>query len=567
MSINQIPCYSHLKPISNVSPFPNSAIKFGLGFSTASPSFGVCLRFSSSGSNFYATNDQFLNPNFRFSNRKRRRCSWVIKAAASGTDYYSTLNVSRNATLQEIKSSYRKLARKYHPDLNKGPGAEEKFKEISAAYEVLSDDEKRSLYDRFGESGLQGEYDGSDFGSQGMDPFEIYNAFFGESDEFFGGRREAGGINFNLRNMGNQDLDIRYNLYLSFEESIFGAQREIEVSCFETCDNCGGTGAKSSSCIKNCADCGGRGGVMKTQRTPFGMMSQVSTCSKCSGKGKTITDHCRKCGGNGKVSSKRSMKVEIPPGINNGAMMQIQGEGNFDKKRGVAGDLFITIRINEKHGIRRDGLNLYSKINVDYTEAILGAALKVETVDGMKDLQIPSGIQPGDTVKLSKMGVPDINKPFVRGDHHFIVNVLIPKEISDKERALIEELASLRSFSKRNVASSNSYGTFKSKVGENVSDEKGNASSHGIKSVTSFWKSITDFLGRRQSREGFTSLTLETSGLLWNSRKPSFSITCSLIAVFIVTCILTTIRRIDEYTLSQRRNSSPRCLQNIKEQP
>ncbi|KAJ6295064.1 hypothetical protein OIU76_023043 [Salix suchowensis] len=171
---------------------------------------------------------------------------------------------------------------------------------------------KRSLYDRFGEAGLQGEFDGYGSGSQGVDPSEIYNTFF-EIWE-------------------SEDLDIRYDLYLSLEESVFGGQREIEVSFFETCDSCSGTGAKSSSCIKSCADCGGRGGVMKTQRTPFGMMSQVSTCAKCSGEGKVITDHCRKCGGNGKIRSKRSMKVVFPAGVNDGATMRIQGEGSFNKQ-------------------------------------------------------------------------------------------------------------------------------------------------------------------------------------------------------------------------------------------
>ncbi|KDP21740.1 hypothetical protein JCGZ_03276 [Jatropha curcas] len=556
----QILSSANLKPTFDLSHFSNSAIQpnsFGFGF--CAPSVRVSLRSSSSGSNFLGRNCQLLNPNFGFTNGKRRRCNWVIKAA-SGIDYYSTLNVSRNATLQEIKTSYRKLARKYHPDMNKGPGAEEKFKEISAAYEVLSDDEKRSLYDRFGEAGLQGEYDGSGSGSQGIDPFDIYNAFFGNSNGFFGGQGDAGGINFNFRNLGNQDLDIRYELYISFEESVFGGQQEIEVSCFETCDNCGGTGAKSSSCIKSCSDCGGRGGVMKTQRTPFGMMSQVSTCSKCSGHGKIVTDHCPKCGGNGKISSKRSMKVVIPPGINNGAMMQIQGEGDFDKKRGIAGDLFITLHVNEKHGIWRDGVNLYSKINVDYTQAILGAVVKVETVGGLKDLQIPAGIQPGDTVKLSQMGVPDINKPFVRGDHHFIVNVLIPKDISDEERALLEELALLKSYTQHHP------GTSKNEVDENrMRDAKVPASSRGTKSVTSLWNSITDFLRRRQSREGFASVTMDTSRLLQRTWKPDFSLACSLIGVFILTYIWTNTRKM-MHALLKRRISSHQYLQNMREQ-
>lgn len=439
--------------------------------------------------------------------------------------------------------------------MNKGAGAEDKFKEISGAYEVLSDDEKRSLYDRFGEAGLQGEFDGSGSGSQGVDPFEIYNTFFGGSDGFFGGRGEDGVLNFNFRNMGNQDLDIRYDLYLSLEESVFGGQREIEVSFFETCDSCSGTGAKSSSCIKSCADCGGRGGVVKTQRTPFGMMSQVSTCAKCSGEGKVITDHCRKCGGNGKIRSKRSMKVVFPAGVNDGATMRIQGEGSFNKKRGIAGDLFISLHVNEKQGIWRNGLNLYSKINVDYTQAILGTVLKVETVEGLKDLQIPSGIQPGDAVKLSRLGVPDINKPSVRGDHHFIVNILIPKDISNKERVLVEELASLKSFSKEHAVSSNSSGTFESN-NDHIRDPKDNASGHRVKSTASLWNSIKGFLGQKQSRERFASVTMTNTSLLWRSGKPEFSIMLSVITVSVLTCVLTSMRKI------QRNNTSH--IQNIR---
>ncbi|XP_065850880.1 uncharacterized protein [Euphorbia lathyris] len=564
MHVAQIPCCPHLKPISN-SSIPDFAIKptsFRFGLCTASPSIKLLSpSLTSAASDFFDRKTHLLNPNLGFSNGNRRRCNWVIRAAAS--DYYSTLNVSKDATLQEIKSSYRKLARKYHPDMNKAPGAEDKFKEISAAYEVLSDDEKRSLYDRFGEEGVQGEYDGSDAGSQGMDPFGVYNAFFGNSDGFFGGRGGSGGMNFNFGNMSNQDLDIRYDLHLSFEESIYGAKREIEVSCFETCDDCGGTGAKSDRYIKTCTDCGGRGGVMKTQRTPFGMMSQVSTCSKCSGNGRIITDPCRKCGGNGKISSKRSMKMTIPAGIRDGATMQVQGEGNLDEKRGISGDLYITVHVKEKHGIWRDGLNLYSKINVDYTQAILGTVLKVETVDGLKDIKIPSGIQPGETVKLQKMGVPDINRSYVRGDHHFIVNVLIPKDLSDKERALIEELASLKSCSKQHEASSNNSGTSKSKVDEaGIEGSKRNAATPRNKSL---WNSISNLLGQRNSREGFTSITMDASVLLWKHRNLNLSLTSSLLAVFVVTCILTIMQKIHKYTCFRRRDSSLRYLQNERE--
>ncbi|KAJ1438691.1 HSP40/DnaJ peptide-binding [Sesbania bispinosa] len=427
---------------------------------------------------------------FPFSTTKNRSRAAVIRAKA-GTDYYSTLNVSSNATLQEIKSAYRKLARKYHPDMNKSPGAEEKFKEISAAYEVLSDDEKRSLYDRFGESGLQEENEGSASAS-GVDPFDLFDAFFGRSDGLFGDVDE-GGINFNFRKNRNRGHDIRYDLHLSFEESIFGGQREIEVSCFQTCNDCDGSGAKSRNCIKQCINCGGRGGEMKSQKTPFGMLSQVSTCSKCGGVGKIITDHCRRCDGSGQVQAKRTMEVAIPPGINDGDTMQIRGEGNFDKKRRYTGDLFVVLHVDEKQGIWREGLHLYSKINIDFTEAILGSVKKVETVEGLRDLQIPSGIQPGDSVKFSRLGVPDMKKPSIRGDHYFIVNVLIPKNISGVERELVEQLASLRASSK---------GIPKGKSNEFIKrDPKNDASSKGIKNVDSLWRSIKNFLRRGKSEE------------------------------------------------------------------
>ncbi|GAA0173915.1 chaperone [Lithospermum erythrorhizon] len=415
------------------------------------------------------------------STTKRRRISSFV--AASATDYYSVLQVTKNATLQEIKAAYRKLARQYHPDMNKKPGAEEKFKEISAAYEVLSDDEKRNLYDNFGEAGFQGE-NGPGSASQRVDPFEVFSSYFDDMDGLFGG------TGFNFRNKSVQDLDIRHDLFLKFEESIFGGQRDIEVHCFETCGDCGGSGAKSGSSFKTCTNCGGKGGVVRTQRTPFGMMSQVSTCSECGGEGKIISDNCRQCGGHGQVQLKRSINVVIPPGVHDGATMQIKGEGNFDRKRGIIGNLYLSFHIERKDGIWRDGLDLYSKVKVDYTDAILGTVLKVETVEGLKDLKIPSGIQPGDKLKMFCMGVPDINKPSKRGDHHFVVNVQIPKDISDAERTLVRELASLRAPARKSYVPSN--GTIGCDSGKfNTNDYPNDGSTR----VSSLLKSITDFWG------------------------------------------------------------------------
>ncbi|TKY44814.1 Chaperone protein DnaJ [Spatholobus suberectus] len=535
-------------PLIHSTPPPHYAIATFAKVTNA-PSPSSTLSVATFGSSLLR---KIQSPTFRFSANRNRSRAAVIRAKA-GTDYYSTLNVSPNATLQEIKASYRKLARKYHPDMNKSPGAEEKFKEISAAYEVLSDDEKRSLYDRFGESGLQGENGGST-GAPGVDPFDLFNAFFGRSDGLFGDVDE-GDINFNFRNKRNRG-HIRYDLHLSFEESIFGVQREIEVSCFQTCNSCDGTGAKSKNCIKQCTNCGGRGGEMKSQRTPFGMMSQVSTCSKCGGLGKIITDHCRRCDGSGQVQSKQTMEVEIPPGINDGDTMQIRGQGNFDKKRQITGDLFVVLHVDEKQGIWREGIHLYSKISIDFTDAILGSVKKVETVEGLWDLQIPSGIQPGDSVKLSRLGVPDMNKPSIRGDHYFIVNVLIPKDLSDPERALVEQLASLRVSSKRDSLSSNDIGIPKGKFNEFIkSDPKGDASSKGIKNVGSLWRSIKNFVRGGQSEERFASISMDTSALLWRSGHQNPSVPDSFFVVFIITWIFASIAK-SNYMILQKRSES-----------
>ncbi|KAK6921279.1 Heat shock protein DnaJ, cysteine-rich domain [Dillenia turbinata] len=449
----------------------------------------------------------FPNRNWRSRFVKRVKVVRAAQAQAK-SDYYTTLKVSRNASFQEIKSSYRKLARKYHPDLNKSPGAEEKFKDISAAYEVLSDDEKRSLYDRFGEAGLQGEYDGSGFSSS--------------RDDF---------RSFNLRTRGYRDVDIRYDLKLSFEESIFGGEQDIEVSCLETCDSCDGIGAKSKTCIKTCDGCGGKGGVMKTQRTPFGIVSQVSTCTKCDGKGDVITDNCRKCGGTGNVRSKRSVKVVIPPGVSNGATLQLQGEGNFDKERGRAGDLYIVLHVDGKHGIWRDGLDLYSTIDVDFSEAILGTVKKVETVEGLRDLPIPSGVQPGEKVTMPYMGVPDIKKPSKRGHHNFIVNILIPKQISDAERVLVEQLASLRASQKGHSVPSK--GTIESQFD---SQKTRHFQGQGGGGVASFWTAIKKLLGKRQSREGFATVSIGTASL---PERPYQSGSSSMVSIYAAFFIIT----------------------------
>ncbi|XP_076933578.1 uncharacterized protein LOC143599535, partial [Bidens hawaiensis] len=311
------------------------------------------------------------------------------------------------------------------------------------------------------------------------------------------------------------------DVYLSFEESIFGAKRDIEVNCFETCDHCGGTGAKSSSCIKSCDRCKGRGAVVETQKTPFGVMSQVSSCSKCGGDGKIITEHCKYCGGKGEVQSRRTVKVAIPPGVNDEATMRMEGEGNVDKNRNRVGDLYLVIHVIQKKGIRREGLHLYSDIKIDYSQAILGTVIKVETVDGLKDLHVPSGIQPGETLKLSKMGVPDVNKPSIRGHHHFIVNIQIPKYISNEERQLVEKLAEIRNHT--------IYGGQDDKHKKDFSSSK--------RPATSLWNSVWAMLGRGQFGDRFASTTVCMP--VYRKHQSLNSPTMLLTAiVIIITCML-----------------------------
>ncbi|XP_052722962.1 uncharacterized protein LOC108344043 isoform X3 [Vigna angularis] len=427
---------------------------------------------------------------------------------------------------------------RYHPDMNKSPGAEEKFKEISAAYEMR----RKDLYmivlvSQVFKKKMEGQVV-----LQGCVHIHVFHF---------------------LQSQYNWWILLIYLIHslvvlMEYLERVMqGAStsilvtRETIVMIF---------GAKSKNCIKQCINCGGRGGEMKSQRTPFGMMSQVSTCSKCSGLGKIITDHCRRCDGSGQVQSKETIEVDIPAGVNDGDTMQIQGQGNFDKKRQITGDLFVVLHVDEKQGIWREGLHLYSKINIDFTDAILGSVKKVETVEGLRDLQIPSGIQPGDSVKLSRLGVPDMNKPFVRGNHYFIVNVLIPKDISGTQRVLVEQLASLRASNRRDSLSSGDNGIPKGKFNEFTKrrDPRGDGSSKGIKNVDSLWGSIKNFLSGRQSDERFASISMDTSALIrrYADQRPSV-LNFSFVAfvAFVVTWIFALIAK-SKYSMLQKRPES-----------
>uniref|UniRef100_J3LLI0 J domain-containing protein n=2 Tax=Oryza brachyantha TaxID=4533 RepID=J3LLI0_ORYBR len=462
------------------------------------------------------------------------RGSPVAAPERSGKDYYATLNLRREATLQEVKTAYRTLARKYHPDMNKSPGAEEKFKEISAAYEILSDEEKRSLYDRFGEAGLSGDYGGGDIGSHGIDPYELFNTFFGGSDKCFGDSMGPGRFHYATKVMDNRALDIRYDLLLSFEESIIGGKRGVNIFRYETCGTCDGSGAKSSNDITECTQCRGQGRLMKTQRTPFGIVSQISSCLNCDGSGKVITEKCTSCCGSGKVQVERNIRVDIPGGIHDGSAIRFTGGGSIDNQRRTSGDLYIFVHVNKKEGIHREGLDLFSDVTIDYTDAILGTTVKVETIEGFKDLYVPPGTQPGERLKFPQLGAPDIKKPTIRGDHNFVINVKIPKTISNHERALVRELAALKGTGGISVPGEETAN------GGNLRERDLHSS---IGKKRPLWGSIRNLFRGDDGATRFASISGRSVTPLWTSQRGSHPAFLLLEGFLMISLLLFVLRR------------------------
>ncbi|KAF6158163.1 hypothetical protein GIB67_014957 [Kingdonia uniflora] len=275
-------------------------------------------------------------------------------------------------------------------------------------------------------------------------PFDLFETFFGASmNSNFPGMNQTGGFRTSRRGNVIKGEDIRYDITLEFAEAVFGAEKVFELSHLENCELCAGTGAKSGSKKRICSTCGGRGQVMRTEQTPFGLFSQVSLCPNCSGEGEVISEYCRKCSGEGRVRRKKDLKVKVPPGVNKGSILRVTGEGDAGPRGGSPGDLYVYLEVEEIPEIQRDGINLSSTVSISYIDAILGIVVKVTTVDGITELEIPPGTQPGDVIVLAKKGVPKLDRPSIRGDHLFTVKVDIPNRISTRERELLEELTLL----------------------------------------------------------------------------------------------------------------------------
>ncbi len=346
-------------------------------------------------------------------------------------DYYEVLGVPREATPDDIKAAFRRLARQYHPDVSQEANAEEHFKEINEAYSVLSDPDKRSAYDRFGHAGVQNQ--------GGMPDFTVD---FGDLfDEFFGGFGGFGrSASRRTRNAPRRGGDLQYNVDLSFEESIFGVEKEIEITRDEICETCGGKGAEPGTSPVRCSTCNGTGEVRQVRQTLLGSMVQVSTCPVCNGKGETISTPCHTCSGRGLVRKDRNKVVSIPAGVDNGNQIRLAGEGQPGENGGPTGNLYLVIRVLSHKYFRRRENDILLDLNINIAQATLGAEVDVPTVDGLTKLKIPAGIQPGKVLRMRGKGVPHL-RGNGRGDQMVVVNVEVPKNLTSDQRKLMEKMA------------------------------------------------------------------------------------------------------------------------------
>jgi molecular chaperone DnaJ len=360
----------------------------------------------------------------------------------SKRDYYEILGVSKGASSDEIKKAYRKVAMQYHPDRNPGDkSAEEKFKEAAEAYEVLSDNDKKAQYDRYGHAGVAGNGRGGYGGGMNMeDIFSQFGDIFGEDlfGSFFGGggARSRG----NQRGRGIRGSNLRVKLKLTYEEIAKGVNKNIKVKKYVGCKTCGGSGAKDKGSVQNCQTCGGSGQVRRVQNTFLGQMQTVTTCPACGGEGTTITAKCATCKGEGRLYSEETVSIDIPAGVQEGMQLNISGRGNAGERGGPAGDLIVLIEEEPHKELHREGLNVAYELWLSFTDAVFGTQLEVPTIDGRAKIKIPPGTQSGKVFRLKGKGFPAINT-YQKGDQLIQVNVWTPQHLSAEEKTVLEKLS------------------------------------------------------------------------------------------------------------------------------
>lgn len=346
----------------------------------------------------------------------------------SDRDYYEVLDVPRGATAEEIKSSFRRLARQFHPDMNKDADAEERFKEINEAYAILSDEEKRAAYDRYGHAGVRGQGGMPDYGSDFTNFADIFGDLFG-----------FGRQNTRQRNAPRRGADLQYRLDLTFEEAIFGIDKEIEITRDELCSTCGGSGAEPGTNPVRCTACNGSGEVRQVRQTILGSMVQVSTCPTCSGQGETIATPCHACRGRGQERRTRRKVITVPGGVDSGTQMRLAGEGQPGANGGPNGNLFIAINVKPHKYFRRREVDILMDLTINIAQAALGDEVEIPTVDGPAPLKIPAGTQPGKVLTLRGKGVPRL-RGSGRGDQMVVINVEVPPKLTPEQRKLFEQL-------------------------------------------------------------------------------------------------------------------------------
>lgn len=374
---------------------------------------------------------------------------------AESKDYYKILGVSKDATDDEIKKAFRKLAKANHPDAQHDEAAkkqaEVKFKEINEAYSVLSDKTKRAQYDRFGSNfeqagfGGQGGYYSNGFG--GFD-FSGFNGGMGidiDLEDILGsvfGGGFGGGFNSSKREGPTKGADLRYNMNITFEEAAFGTSKQINITRNEQCSTCHGSGAKPGTNPVTCDKCGGKGKVQTTQNTIMGTFSTVKTCDKCGGTGKIIPTPCEACSGKGTVRKTRKIDINIPAGIDNGQAISLRGEGDAGKKGGMPGDLFVVVNVMSHPIFTRRGHDIFATVKVPYTKLVLGGTVKVPTLEGESEINIPDGTQVGSVIKIKEKGIPNIHGKG-RGNIEYTIQVDIPKRLNDKQKEALKSFADI----------------------------------------------------------------------------------------------------------------------------
>ncbi|MGC4105921.1 MAG: molecular chaperone DnaJ [Thermomicrobiales bacterium] len=354
---------------------------------------------------------------------------------AEKRDYYEVLGVERSANEPEIKRAYRNLARKYHPDINKDHDAEDRFKELNEAYEVLSNADRRAAYDRFGHAAANGGGFNADpfgFGGGAGSPFaDIFESFFGGAQQGAGGRRSAA---------PPRGADIQVSIDLAFEEAVFGAEKTVEVDRLETCTACHGTRMRDGKAPPSCSTCGGSGEVRRVQQTILGQFMTSTTCPTCQGEGVNITEPCDVCRGRGRARHMRTIAVTIPAGVDDNATLRLSGQGEDGPNNGPAGNLYVKVRVEPHKFFERHGKQIHSQVGINVAQAALGDEVAIDTLDGEVVFKIPSGTQSGQQFRLRGKGVPDL-RGGDRGDQIVTIQVVVPKKLTEQQRELFESLA------------------------------------------------------------------------------------------------------------------------------